>query len=493
LAAAVWLPAQDLADFEKRVTEFTLPNGLHFIVVERHEAPVVSFNTMVNAGSEDDASGETGLAHMFEHLAFKGTESIGTRDWPAEKRALDAVEEASERLEAERNKGPRADAGKLAGLEAEFKLAIGRADSYVIPNQYVQILLENGSVDMGAAVTYDSTEFRYNLPSNRIELWFLMESQRLLHPVFRDFYRERDAVVEENRVSVETSAQGKLVQNLLATAFAAHPYRNPELGWTSDLASLRAARAKAFFDKYYVPGNMTMTIVGDVNPADAKRMAERYFGPLPARPLPAPPHTVEPPQNGPKTVEVFSTTQPFLVAAYKRPDMYDKDDPVFDVIRLILYSGRTGLLYKTLVEEKRLAQAVAMLTPFPRGRYPNLVLFFLAPSSGRTVTENERALNDLLLGLQTTKVEAAPLARARTQARAAVIRQLANNSGLAESLALYQASYGNWHKLFTSLNDLNKVTAEDVQRVARQYFVINGRTLAVSTPRAASAATGDNR
>jgi predicted Zn-dependent peptidase len=234
-----------------------------------------------------------------------------------------------------------------------------------------------------------------------------------------------------------------------------------------------------------------MTIVGDVNPADAKRMAERYFGPLPARPLPPQPHTIEPLQNGPKTVEVYST-QPILIAAYKRPDMYDKDDPVFDVIRLI-FSGRTGLLYKQLVEDKRLAHAVALLTPFPRGRYPNLALFYLAPSPGRTLGENERALNELLAGLQTTKVEAAPLARARTQARATVIRQLANNAGLAESLALNQAGYGNWRKLFTSLDDVNKVTAEDVQRVARQYFAINGRTLAVSGPRAVPAGTGDNR
>ncbi len=490
-AGALWLPAQDLAGFEKRVTEFTLPNGLHFIVVERHEAPVVSFNTMVNVGSADDASGETGLAHMFEHLAFKGTESIGTRDWPAEKHALEAVEEASDKLDAERNKGPQADAGRLAGLEAEFKLAIDRAESYVIPNQYVQIFQENGGVDLSASTTHDSTEFRYSLPSNRVELWFLMESQRFLHPVWREFYRERDTVAEENRVNVESSAQGKLVQNLLATAFAAHPYRNPELGWMSDLARLRAARAKAFFEKYYVPGNMTMTIVGDVNPADAKRMAERYFGPLPARPLPAPPHTVEPLQNGPKTVEVYSSTQPLLIAAYKRPDMYDKDDPVFDVIRLIL-SGRTGLLYKQLVEDKQLAHGVALATPFPRGRYPNLALFYLAPAPGRTLGENERALNEILTGLQTQKVEAAPLARARTQARATVIRQLANNSGLAESLALYQSGYGNWRKLFTSLDDVNKVTAEDVQRVARQYFVINGRTLAVSGPRAVPAGTGDN-
>ena len=492
VAGALCLPAQDLADFQKRVTDFTLPNGLHFIVVERHEAPVISFDSLVNVGYADDVAGQTGLAHMFEHLAFKGTESVGTRDWPAEKRALDAIEEAADKLETERSKGPLADTGKLAGLEAEFKLAAGRAQSYVVPNQYAQVFQENGGVEMSASASYDSIEVHYSLPSNRLELWFLMESQRLLHPVFREFYHERDAVAEEYRVSVEGSPQGKLVQATLATAFEAHPYRNPELGWPSEESALRASWAKAFFDKYYVPGNMTMTIVGDVNPADAKRMAEHYFSPLPARPLPMPPHTVEPPQNGPRTVEVYSNAQPFLMAAYKRPDIYDKDDPVFDVLRLILSNGRTGLLYKQLVEDKRLAVAAQMVTPFPRGRRPSLALFFVAPAPGRTVAEGERALTDLLAGLQAQKVDAAILARAKTQARGALLRQLATNSGLATALALCQAEYGTWRTLFTSLDDLNKVTAEDVLRVARQYFVIKGRTLAISAPRLV-AATGDNQ
>ncbi len=478
--AALSLQAQNLADFEKQVTEFTLPNGLHFIVVERHEAPVVSFETLVNVGSADDTSGETGLAHLLEMLAFEGTESVGTRDWPAESHALDAVEEAADKLEAERNKGHQADASKLDILDAEMKVAIGRAQSYVIPNQYPQILQQNGAVDMGASASYDSTEVRYSLPSNRLELWFLMESQRFLHPVLREFYRQRERMAEENRGKVETSPQASLARTLLATAFETGPYRNPELGWAGDLATLRASRAKAFFDRYYVAGNLTITMVGDVNPADARRLAERYFGPLPTRPVPAPPNRQEPPQNGPRTVEVYTQTPPFLMVAYKRPDMYDKDDPVFEVIRLILSNGRTGLLSKRLVEEKGLARSAQMFTPFPRGRYPNLALFYLVPSPSHTVSENERGLAEVLAAMETQDVEPELLARAKTQARATILRGLANNAGLASSLALYQAEYGNWRKLFTSLDDLNKVTAQDVQRVARQYFVINGRTVAIA-------------
>ncbi|MGA2267396.1 MAG: insulinase family protein [Bryobacteraceae bacterium] len=478
LGAAICLPAQDLKEFEKKVTEFTLSNGLHFIVAERHEAPVVSLHTYVNAGSVDDPSGETGIAHMFEHMAFKGTDTIGTRDWPSEKKALDAIEAAYDRLEAERNKGPSSDELRIGILQAQLKMAIDGAEAYVAPNEYLRIIETNGGVGVNAGTVLDSTEYYYSLPSNRIELWFLMESQRFLRQVFREFYKEREVVLEEHRMRVESDPQGKLAQDLLATAFAAHPYRNPPGGWPSDIVSLRRADAQEFFDKYYVPANITMAIVGDVNPADAKRMAERYFSPIPARPLPPRLHTEEPPQPGPKTAVVNSPTQPIVTIAYKRPDQYGKDDPVFDVISLILSSGRTGLMYKELVQERKIALVAQASATYPGGRYPNLFTFFLAPSVGHTVDENLKALDDLLDQFKARKVDAETLARVKTKARAGVMRRLDNNAGLAQMLATYYASYGDWRKLFTSIDDLNKVKADDVQRVARQYFVLPSRTVA---------------
>ena len=478
LTAAICLPSQDLKEFEKKVTEFTLANGLHFIVAERHEAPVVSFHTYVNAGSVDDPSGETGIAHMFEHMAFKGTETIGTRDWASEKKALDAIEEAYDRLEAERNKGPKADAARIGVLQAQLKMAIDGAEAFAVPNEYMGIIETNGGAGVNAGTSLDSTEYYYSLPSNRTELWFLMESQRFLRPVFRQFYREREVVLEEHRMRVESSPQGKVLQDLLATAFAAHPYRNPPGGWPSDIVSLRRADAKAFFDKYYVPANITMAIVGDVNPAEAKRMAERYFNPLPARPLPPRLHTEEPPQPGPKTAAVDSPTQPIVAIAYKRPDQYSKDAPVFDVISGVLSSGRTGLLYKDLVQDKKIALVAQAVATYPDGRYPNLFLFFMAPSVGHTVDEDLKALDNLLGQFKGRKVDAETLARVKTKARAGVIRRLDDNAGLAQMLATYYASYGDWRKLFTSIDELNRVTAEDVLRVAQQYLVLPSRTVA---------------
>jgi predicted Zn-dependent peptidase len=485
--APLCLPAQDLKAFEKKVTEFSLANGLHFIVVERHEAPVVSFHTYVNAGSVDDPSGATGIAHMFEHMAFKGTETIGTKDWPAEKRALDAIEAAYDKLQAERNKGPKAERARLDTLQAQLKMAIDRAQYYVDADAYTRIIEENGGAGLNAGTSLDSTEYYYSLPSNRIELWFLMESQRFLQPVFREFYKERDVVMEENRMRVESSPQGKLMQAYLATAFAAHPYRNPPGGWPSDILNLRRSDAAAFFQKYYVPSNLNIAIVGDVNPAEARRMAEKYFGPLPARPQPPLLHTEEPRQEGGKTVQVETPAQPVMMIGYKRPSLYDKDDPVFDVISGVLSSGRTGILYKELVRDQRIALAAQTGDNFPGARYPNTFLFFLVPNQGKSIDDMQKALDLVMERFIQQKVDAQTLARVKVKTRASLIRQLDSNAGLANLLTTYYAIYGDWRKMFTSLEELDKVTAEDVQRVARQTFVPQRRTVAYTVAPAGGA------
>jgi len=497
LLAAVSLTAQNLKDFEKKVTEFTLPNGLHFTIVERHEAPVVSFHTFVNAGSADDPAGETGLAHMFEHMAFKGTEGIGTTNWSAERKALQDVEEIYDQVEAEWNKGPKADQSKIEYTRMKLKEAMSVAQSYVQSNEYTRIIEENGGAGLNADTSFDYTEYFYSLPSNRIELWFLLESQRFLHPVFREFYQERDVVQEENRMRNQPGSQGQLLRDFVATAFAAFPYRNPPGGWPSDVDNLRRGMAQAFFEKYYVPANINLAIVGDVDPAQARRLAERYFGAMPVRALPPLTHTVEPAQDGPKTVAVESQSQPLLVVGFKRPGQNDADDPVYETISLILSSGRTGLLYKDMVQEKKIAIEAEAVPAYPSSRYANLFVIFVAPAVGHTVEENEKELENLLVRFTAEKIDDRTLQRVKTQARAAVIRRLDSNAGLAASIANDYGSYGDWRKLFTQLDDLNKVTTEDVGRVARTCFVAKRRTLGYTVtaraPRPAPAGAEEGR
>ena len=488
------LAAQSLQDFEKRVTEFTLANGLHFIVFERHEAPVVSFHSYVNAGSVDDPGGETGNAHMFEHMAFKGTETIGTKNYPQERAAMDDVEKVYDQLDAERNKAFHADKAKIAELEKQLKAAMDKANSYVIPNAYPQLIEENGGVGLNAGTGEDATEYFYNFPRNRLELWFLLESQRFYDPVFREFYKEREVVREERRMRVESSPQGMLVEALLATAFEAHPYRNMPGGWASDIENFRLPEAIAFYKKYYVPANITIAISGDVDPKECRRLADKYFSILPSGPLPSGPRTIEPVQKGEKRVQVESPAQPFIAIGYKRPDQLDKDDPVFDVLNEILSGERTGLLYTELVRDKQIALAAGAESSFPGGKYPGLFILFLVPNQGHTVEENEKAAYEIVERVKREKVTAETLNRIKTKVRASLIRRLDSNSGMAEALTFYYANFGDWRKLFTSIDEIAKVTADDVQRVARQYLIPDTRTVAYTTaPSKTGAAKGDGQ
>jgi predicted Zn-dependent peptidase len=248
-------------------------------------------------------------------------------------------------------------------------------------------------------------------------------------------------------------------------------------GWAGDIEGLRVKDAEQFFRTYYVPANMTIAVAGDVLPAEAKRLAEKYFTGLPKAPPPPPVRTGEPAQEGERRGVVISPAQPLLMIGYKRPDQVDKDDPVFDVVSALLSSGRTGLLYKEMVRDKRIALAAAAQASFPATKYPTLFLLYAVPSAGRSVDENEKALYEIVERLKSEKVDAAALERVKTKIRAGLIRGLDSNSGLAEQLTYYHVNYGNWRKLFTGIEEINRVSADDVQRVAREYLTPESRTV----------------
>jgi predicted Zn-dependent peptidase len=472
------LLAQDVKSFEKRITVKKLANGLTIVIMERPEAPVFSFYTRADVGSAQEVPGITGLAHMFEHMAFKGTHEIGTSNWPAEKAALEKVEQAYAAYQSENHKEVGRDAKKVAELEKAWQEAIAKADEYVVPNQFGEIVESQGGVGLNASTDNDETVYYYSFPENRLELWAYLESERFLEPVMREFYKERDVVYEERRMSVDSSPQGRLIEQFLSAAYVAHPYGWPVIGWPSDLRAFSATDAIHFFHKYYVPANIVVTVVGDVKASEALPIMEKYFGRLPAGPQPDPLRVKEPRQEAQRNVMIHDASQPIYVEGYHRPDFRDPDDPVYDVLADLLSKGRTSRLYRSLVRDKRIALAAQGGT-FPGSKYPSLFYFYAVPTQGHTAEEMAKPIHDEIERLKTQDVSDDELLSIKTRAKADLIRGLGNNQGLALQLGEYQAMYGDWRELFRQIDELDKVTKADIRRVANKTFRDDNRTVAV--------------
>ncbi len=478
LAACGLAGAQDLKSFEQRITTKVLPNGLTLLICERPEAPVFSYVTFVDAGDVNDPSGDSGLAHMFEHLAFKGTTEIGTKDYAAEKIALEKVEAADNAYEAEKLNPLGANAEKLKELAAKFKAAQDEAHQYVIPNQFTEVAERNGATGLNAETGLDETMFFWSMPENRLELWAWLESGRLADVVPREFYKERDVVMEERRMRTDSDPIGRLLEQFLATAYVAHPYGRSSIGWPSEVSQITATEAMEFHRKYYVGSNLVVAVVGDVKAAEVMPVLEKYFSRVPAGPKPEDMTTVEPKQFAEKTVSIKEQTQPFYIEGYHRPSYRDPDDTVYDAIADIMSNGRVSRLYRSLVRDQQIAAEAQGFSPYPGDKYPGLFAFYAVPLPGHSPAEMRDAIHKEIERLKTTDVSDDELKMFKTRTRADLLRGLADNQGLANALAEYQTRYGDWRELFTQLEKVDKVTKADIRRVANQVFVSSNRTSA---------------
>jgi predicted Zn-dependent peptidase len=311
----ITVAAEKVFDFsllENAISEICLENGLRIIVLPRHEAPVVSLVTWANVGGADDPKEYTGLAHMFEHMAFKGTVTIGSRDLEKELVLMSREDQAFERLRKERLNGVRADNARLAELKKQLDKAVADAYELIEPNAFTSILQAEGSNGLNAYTSRDQTAYIVNLPSNKLELWMAMESERFLKPVLREMYREREVVIEERRMTVDNRPMGKLIEEFLSTAFKAHPYGNPLIGHLSDIENYSREAAQRFFNKYYTPGNMTLAIVGDVKPEQVQELAEKYWGRIQKRIAPTRIATLEPEQKCERRLSITDRAQPAM-------------------------------------------------------------------------------------------------------------------------------------------------------------------------------------
>ncbi len=492
--------AQDLESFEQRVTQHTLKNGWTFILVERSVAPVFSFITRVNVGSAQEGAGQTGLAHMFEHMAFKGTPRIGTRDYPAEKKALVALEEAYQAYQTEKL-SRKPDADTVQSLYEVFKQRQEDAAQYVIKNEFGDIIEREGGVALNAFTGADVTGYFYSLPSNKVELFAYLESERFLEPVFREFYEERAVVMEERRLRTESQPFGRLLEQFVSTAFMAHPYHHPVIGYASDIQSYTMTDAKLFYKAQYVPANMVTAIVGDIQAKKVIPLLEKYFGRIPAGSLPPPIRTVEPVSISEKIVILKDPSQPLYLEGYHKPAATHDDQPVYDAIDDILTNGRTSRLFRSLVRDKQIAVSVGAYGAYPGDKYPHVWLAYGVPGRGVSNQTVQQALREEFDKLKTHDVSDEELARFRTRAKAGLLRALNNNLGLAMHMTDYHMLFGDWRELFRYIHRFDHVTKEDIRRVAQALFQPTNRVVGmietetppgVAIPTSASAGEGQS-
>ncbi|MBM3318075.1 MAG: insulinase family protein [Candidatus Eisenbacteria bacterium] len=481
LAAVLAVPAQAglLQHLRDSIQEFTLDNGLRFVVVERRDAPIFSFATCVNAGNVCEVTGTTGIAHMFEHMAFKGTETIGTRDFAAESRALDRVDEAWEAVLEERALGARADPARLAERIAAFDAAQAEALAYIVPNEFSAVLEENGAQSVNAFTGYDQTCYFYSLPSNRLELWARLEGDRMSRPVLREFYKERDVVRNEKRMRVESSPLGRFYSDFLTMAFKSHPYGVEPVGVTEDIESFRRADALEFFRRYYVSRNMTVVVVGDVALAEVRRLAQKYFLGVADAPAPWPVLAREPEHTAERRLIAREEANPMVMIGWLGPGLSDPEYPAAELLMQILGGGRSSRLYERLVKREKVATQAGAGTGMPGEKYPNQAVVFVTVSAGEDPLRAEQMVYEEIARLVADGPGEAELEKVKTAYLAGQIRQLRQPIGLALGLSMADQLRGHWGELFDHLDRISAVTAEEVRGLAGRLLTRERRTVGV--------------
>ncbi len=472
------------------VEEVVLDNGMTLLLLPRPGDPNVAAGWVAKVGSVYERPGITGVAHLFEHMMFKGTAAIGTRNIEQDLQIIAELDEVKAALrveetallEAERL-GRIDDAGDPAhrteghrALMDRFEALLAQQEELLIPEDFSRIYSGQGASGMNAGTSYDFTLYFVNVPANKLELWFWMEADRLLNPVFREFYAERDVVHEERRLRTDSTPTGKFEEQFNSLFWQSSPYSWPVIGWPSDLEGITRAEALEFFDLYYAPNNLTAALVGDFDPDEAKALAERYFGRLSRGDRSPPqPRTREMPQMSEKRMHAYAETNPQVVIRYHSVPDGHVDEPALVVLGQLL-NDRTGRLYRALVED----QGVATRASGGQSGFKFEGMFELrgVAAEGHTPEDVEQALYAEMERLKTEPVDERELQKVKNQNAASNFRQLQGNFFLMYSMLMREA-YRGWETLNTDPPLYDAVTAEDIMRVAGTYFEPENRTVAI--------------
>jgi predicted Zn-dependent peptidase len=461
-----------------RVVEHRLKNGMKFLIVERHVAPTVAAFIRFKVGGVDDPAGQTGIAHLLEHMMFKGTSTLGTTNYAAERPLLERLDNLNLELQrlqyqAQTSNFSQPDAARMARLKKQIAATLAQEKRYIVKNELDEAYSRLGGSGLNAFTANDSTTYIIELPANVLEPWAYAEADRIRDPVFREFYSERDVVHEERRMRTDTDPGGMLSETLDALTYVAHPYRNPVIGWPTDIDNTKRLEVLAYFRTHYAPNNAVAAVVGDVNAQAVIRLAEKYFGPIPSRPLPFRTLTIEPEQRGERRAEVVFDASPEISMAYHIPAVGHPDAPALEMLGNLLSDGRTSRFYEAITQ-KGLGQASA---DGGTGPYPNVFGVSGTPRQPTTTAELEQAVLAEIERVKTEPVSERELQRLRNQIDASMVRSLDSNSGIAMHLLESETRAGDWRYFYREPALLKAVTPADLMRVARKYLTKENRTV----------------
>jgi predicted Zn-dependent peptidase len=473
------LEAQERSLHLPQVHEHTLENGLRLFILPRPGSPTVSFVVQFRIGSVNEKAGVTGIAHLLEHLLFKGTTTIGTRDYQSERPLLEEMDAVHDSLLLERDRGDAPpDTTRLRTLTERIRELGQEASAFVVSNEFDAILSENGSRSLNAITSAEATTYFVELPANRAELWFALEADRMMNPVFREFYTERDVVAEERRFRLENNPSGLLYQAHMGETFRIHPYGVPVIGTKEDLSSISRRDVQDYYQRYYGPGNAVVAIAGALDPQQILEWAQEYLGTIPRGQNPPGVEVQEPRQLQERRVRVEFDAEPSLRIGWRSPEATHPDTPALAMLASLLTGGRSSRIYRRLVLEDRIATGVSSGTG-PGYLYPGLFSIDVSPRSPHSAEEVEAVIYEELDRLRDDPPEDMELQRVRNQLEASEVRRRRTSFGLAYQVAESASLYGDWRKTFSFTREMGAVTPEDIQRVVQRYFTKDQRTVAI--------------
>ncbi|MBI3852651.1 MAG: insulinase family protein [Verrucomicrobia bacterium] len=477
------------------VVEKTLSNGMRILMVERHDEPSVAGGWVAHVGSSSERPGITGIAHLFEHMMFKGTPTIGTKNYQKDleiiaeqERIRDLMRAEEAKMRAEYRQGkiddllkPENKTPRWQELEKQFNALIAQQREIMVKNEFDKIYTRNGGDHMNAFTSQDMTGYFITVPANKLELWMWMESERLFHPVFREFYAERDVVFEERRMRTESTPLGKFAEEFESMFWESSPYHWPVVGWPSDIPAISKAQADNFYGIYYAPQNVAVILVGDFDPAKTELLAEKYFGRIPRGKIEAPDVvTLEVKQVAEKRMNAEAETNPQADINWHTVPFGHRDSYALQVVGQIL-STRTGRLYKGLV----LGSQVATDTyAYQESRkWAGLFNAGGEAKDGHTPQEVEQGIYAELDKLKREEVPADELQKVKNNFAAGEYRRLSSNFPILMQL-IQTDGHGDWREINEAGAKIQAVTAADIKRVANEYFTAENRTVGIYTRKA---------